>query len=77
MDLPLPYLAAAYAWVLADLAVSADGSLAADVASAASAEPGPSTAEVRSWARRTGLAVPDKGRLRPETWHAWRDAHPS
>jgi len=32
---------------------------------------------VRSWARNTGLAVPDKGRLRPEIWQAWREAHPS
>jgi hypothetical protein len=70
------YLAAAHAWVLADLAVSADVNLAADAAPAASREPGPSTAEVRSWARSTGLAVPDKGRLRPEIWQAWRDAHP-
>jgi hypothetical protein len=38
---------------------------------------GPSTAEVRSWARSAGLEVPDRGRLRPEVWQAWREAHPS
>jgi hypothetical protein len=71
------YLAAAHAWVLDDLAVAADVNLATEAEPAASREPDPSTAEVRSWARSTGLAVPDKGRLRPEIWQAWRDAHPS
>ncbi|GAB7002562.1 hypothetical protein JCM18899A_00330 [Nocardioides sp. AN3] len=36
--------------------------------------PEPSTAEVRAWARAAGLAVPDRGRLRPEVWDAWRAA---
>ena len=35
----------------------------------------PSTAEVRAWARATGITVPDRGRLRPEIWDAWRTAH--
>jgi hypothetical protein len=71
------YLAAAYAWVLDDLAVSADVNLAAAAEPAARRQVDPSTAEVRSWARRTGLAVPNKGRLRPEIWQAWRESHPS
>lgn len=37
----------------------------------------PSTAEVRAWARGAGLAVPDRGRLRPEILAAWREANPS
>lgn len=37
--------------------------------------PRPSTAEVRAWARATGLAVPDRGKLRPDIWNAWRSAH--
>ena len=37
--------------------------------------PSPSTAEVRAWARNTGITVPDRGRLRPEIWDAWRTAH--
>ncbi|MEY8018010.1 ERCC4 domain-containing protein [Mycobacterium servetii] len=41
----------------------------------ASAAPEPSTAEVRAWARAAGLPVPDRGRLRPEIWQAWRDAN--
>ena len=70
------YLAAAHAWVLDDLAVSAEVNLAAEPELADSRRSEPSTAEVRSWARSAGLAVPDKGRLRPEIWQAWRDAHP-
>ena len=37
--------------------------------------PPPSTAEVRTWARAAGLAVPDRGRLHPDIWNAWREAH--
>jgi hypothetical protein len=35
----------------------------------------PSTAEVRAWARRGGLDVSDRGRLRPEIMITWRQAH--
>ena len=35
----------------------------------------PSTADLRSWARADGLAVPDRGRLRPEIRAAWNAAH--
>jgi hypothetical protein len=35
----------------------------------------PTTAEVRAWARSAGLTVPDRGRLRPEIWAAYRQAH--
>lgn len=35
----------------------------------------PSTAQVRAWARGEGFDVPDRGRLRPEVWAAWRSAH--
>lgn len=37
----------------------------------------PSTSAVRTWARANGLAVPDRGRLRPEVFAAWREANPS
>ena len=40
----------------------------------APAAPAPSTAEVRAWARAQGLPVPDRGKLRPEIWDAWRSA---
>ncbi|HEY9417847.1 MAG TPA: ERCC4 domain-containing protein [Pseudonocardia sp.] len=36
---------------------------------------GPSTAEVRAWARGRGLEVPVRGRLRPEIWDSWNRAH--
>jgi hypothetical protein len=38
--------------------------------------PEPTTADVRAWARARGLAVPDRGRLRPEIWQAYRDRDP-
>lgn len=37
------------------------------------AEPTPTTAQVRAWAREHGIPVPDRGRLRPEIWSAYRD----
>jgi hypothetical protein len=51
--------------------VSAAGQPGLDLAPAA---PAPSTAEVRAWARAQGLPVPDRGKLRPEIWDAWRSA---
>src|SRR6516165_10340770 len=71
------YLAAAHAWAETEHAIvdrvgipieSTETATAPEAAS-------PSTAEVRAWARSTGLAVPDRGRLRPDIWQAWRDAH--
>lgn len=73
------YLAAAYAWASteADLALTGRIDLGDDASreSAASDSPEPSTSEVRAWARSMGLSVPDRGRLRPEIWQAWRAAH--
>lgn len=34
----------------------------------------PTTAEVRAWARRNGIEVPDRGRLRPQVWESFRRA---
>ena len=39
------------------------------------AAPQPSTAEVRAWARANGIAVPDRGKLRPDVWMAWQTTH--
>jgi len=73
------YLAAAHAWAETEAAVvtrlgipvqATETTTAPDAAS-------PSTAEVRAWARNTGITVPDRGRLRPDIWEAWRDAHQS
>jgi len=38
--------------------------------------PEPSTRDVRRWAIDHGYPVPDRGRLRPEIWAAYADAHP-
>jgi len=43
---------------------------------AAPATGSPPTAEIRAWARATGIVVPDRGRLRPDIWQTWRGAHP-
>ena len=73
------FLAAAHAWaetehasltLLTPLAVD---HTATELDQAPDA-PQPSTAEVRAWARATGLAVPDRGKLRPDIWNAWRSA---
>jgi hypothetical protein len=34
-----------------------------------------SVTQVRAWARQAGLEVADRGRLRPEIWDAYRQAH--
>ncbi|MCH9700996.1 MAG: hypothetical protein K0U76_06335 [Actinomycetia bacterium] len=72
------YLAAARAWAATEHAalqrISAAAIPSAELSTAAAA-PEPSAAEVRSWARAAGLPVPDRGRLRPEIWQAWRDAN--
>ena len=71
------FLAAAHAWAetehatLARLSPLATTDAATELDQAPEA-PAPSTAEVRAWARAIGLAVPDRGKLRPEVWTAWR-----
>lgn len=70
------YLASAHAWALAeDAVVSRIGpaGLAADLGDVPA--PAPSTAEVRAWARANDFDVPDRGRLRPGIWDAWKAAH--
>ncbi len=68
------YLAAALAWADTELvAVKRMGE--GNPPPPGPPAPEPSTREARAWARSAGLAVPDGGRLRPEIWQAWRDAH--
>ncbi|TGB44661.1 ERCC4 domain-containing protein [Mycolicibacterium peregrinum] len=72
------FLAAAHAWsTTEDAAMQRISQVRVDVAivDQGSAAPGPSTAEVRAWAREAGLEVPPRGRLRPDIWQAWQDAH--
>jgi hypothetical protein len=66
------WLAAAHQWALAEAPAAA--AVGADDALDAPQAPEPSTAEVRAWARAAGIAVSDRGRLRPEVWTAWRAA---
>jgi hypothetical protein len=74
------FLAAARAWADTE---AASAERLTDVAAAAvttelAQAPGarePATAEVRASARATGLAIPGRGKLRPEVWAAWRTAH--
>jgi hypothetical protein len=68
------YLAAAFAWAGDELAVASRVPGAAPELPGATA-PEPSTAEVRAWARRAGIDVPERGRLRPEVWERYRAAH--
>lgn len=71
------YLAAAHAWAgTEDEAVTRIGPVLSELVDAPTA-PGPSVAEVRAWARTVGIAVPDRGRLRPEVIAAWHTAHPT
>jgi hypothetical protein len=71
------FLAAARAWALTEAAVPGHvipltGETDLDGAPAA---PVPTAAEVRAWARGHGIPVPDRGKLRPQIWDAWRTAH--
>jgi hypothetical protein len=71
------YLTAAYLWATAEAAIAGrvpdTTTELADVAAA----PERSTAEVRAWAKTSGLAVPDRGRLRPDVWAACHATHHS
>lgn len=73
------FLAAARTWVeTEDAVLQRLSSVTVDIAlpGGVGLPSGPTTAEVRSWARGAGLSVPDRGRLRPEIWTAWHEAHP-
>jgi len=72
------YLAAALRWAGDEVEAAAgfDVSWPSEVTAAGVPEaPAPATAEVRAWARSVGIAVPDRGRLRPEVHRAWQEAH--
>ncbi|MGO9510412.1 MAG: ERCC4 domain-containing protein [Mycobacterium sp.] len=72
------FLAAAHVWAITEHdALQRISPTRIDVTELdqAAAAPQPSTAEVRAWARAAGLAVPDRGRLRPDIWQAWHNAN--
>ncbi|MHB1536002.1 MAG: ERCC4 domain-containing protein, partial [Acidimicrobiales bacterium] len=66
------YLAAVHVW--AEEEGPASARIAGPLVSTprTPARPGPSTTEIRSWARANGFDVADRGRLRPEIHQAWR-----
>ncbi len=71
------FLAAAHTWAITEHAALqriSPTSPNAEGDETPPAPPTPPTAQVRAWARGAGLPVPDRGRLRPEIWAAWRDA---
>jgi hypothetical protein len=70
------YLAAARLWAETENVALARMGIDDEPGPTASPGPEPSTAEVRAWARVNGIAVTDRGRLRPEIRQAWLDAHP-
>jgi hypothetical protein len=69
------FLAAAWRWAGAEPASQDRTGIPDLVLPGAPDQPEPSVAEVRAWARTAGFTVPDRGRLRPEIWTAWRNAH--
>jgi hypothetical protein len=69
------FLAAAWQWAETEPAAHERTTVPDLVLPGALTQPEPSVAEVRAWARTAGLDVPDRGRLRPEIWTAWRTAH--
>lgn len=69
------YLAAARQWAQTEADALSRIPACGTELDAAPEAPEPSTAEVRLWALTAGLPVSDRGRLRPEIWQAWREAH--
>jgi hypothetical protein len=66
------YLAAAWHWAVSEPAAQERTTTTDPVLITAPGPPEPTVAEVRAWARTAGLVVPDRGKLRPEIWDAWR-----
>jgi hypothetical protein len=72
------YLAAAHLWATTEpVARQRTATNEAGELGAAPPPPPPSAAEVRAWARRTGLEVPSRGKLPPAVWDAWSAVHGS
>ena len=70
------YLAAAHTWASAENeAASRVGAVDDNDITEAPPAPDPTPAELRAWAREQHIAVPDRGRLRPDILAAWRAAH--
>lgn len=72
------YLAAAHAWASTEAAADERIGGAPMLRSVAEPHTGPSPADIRDWARRNGLDVPDRGPIPAPIRQAWeRSTHPS
>ncbi len=69
------YLAAATTWAADEAVISYRIGDATSEVDLAAEEPAPSAAELRDWARRTGIAVSDRGRIPTHVHDAWWRAH--
>ncbi|MGH3835090.1 MAG: ERCC4 domain-containing protein [Pseudonocardiaceae bacterium] len=69
------YLGAAHTWAATEPTAAQRLGVASGELDKAPTAPGPSTAEVRAWARTQDIPVPGRGKLRPEVWDAWRAVH--
>ena len=69
------YLAAAWQWATTEPAAQERTATSDSLLLGAPERPEPTVAEVRAWARNAGFEVPDRGRLGPDIWEAWRTAH--
>jgi ERCC4 domain/Lsr2 len=68
------YLAAAHVWARDEHAARVQIGTDDDDTATAPPEPAPSTAELRAWARASGLEVPDRGRISRDVQAAWESA---
>lgn len=73
------FLGAARAWAETERALQLRPDIAGPAFGNTAEEAGPmsepETAEVRAWARASGIEVPARGRLRPSVWAAFELAH--
>lgn len=66
------YLAAAHAWASSDAAAAERIGDQPALRPVPEARPGPAPAEIRDWARRRGMDVPDRGRIPVSVRQAWQ-----
>ena len=69
------YLAAAWHWATTEPAAPERTTTTDPLLLNAPGRPEPTVAESPHLGRYAGLEVPDRGRLHPEIWGAWRSVH--
>jgi ERCC4-type nuclease len=68
------FLAAAHAWAASEAAAAQRIGEKPTLRSVGDPQTGPTPAELRDWARRNGLQVPDRGRVPASLRKAWRSS---